>query len=136
MRIVESPYCEVSLHELPPSTHSPTSLDFDDKLQEWVAPIFAGKFVEQEGQPDNPITISIEMARFYQLITQGSIREFSYHSLIAIPNLLSSFPEVLEKLQSEKGQLECDSWKLQSQNQQLQQHNWQLQAEWHEMKGE
>ncbi|PVH67773.1 hypothetical protein DL98DRAFT_579098 [Cadophora sp. DSE1049] len=89
--------------------------NFDDKLQEWVAPFFAGKFVEQEGQPDNPITISIEMARFYQLITRGSI-------------------QVLEKLQSEKGQLECDSWKLQSENQHLQQHNWQLQAEWHEMK--
>jgi hypothetical protein len=121
---------------LPPSIYSPISLDLDDKLQEWVAPFFAGKFVEQEGQPDNHITISIEMARFYQLTTRGSIREFTYHLLIAIPNLLSSFSEVLEKLQSEKGQLEYDSGKLQSDNQQLQQHSWQLQAEWHEMKGE
>ncbi|KAH7309361.1 hypothetical protein BKA65DRAFT_559574 [Rhexocercosporidium sp. MPI-PUGE-AT-0058] len=47
--------------------------NFDDKLQEWVAPFFAGKFVEQEGQPDNHITISIEMARFYQLTTRGAI---------------------------------------------------------------
>ena len=88
------------------------------------------------GQLDNPITISVEMARVYQLITRGSIREFAYHLLIAIPNLLSSFSEVIEKLQSEKGQLECDNWKLQSENQHLQQHNWQLQAEWHDMKGE
>ncbi|KAH6701354.1 hypothetical protein BKA61DRAFT_582434 [Leptodontidium sp. MPI-SDFR-AT-0119] len=56
--------------------------------------------------------------------------------LRTIPNLLSPFLEVLEKLQSEKGQLEYDSWKLQNDNQQLQQHSWQLQAEWHEMKGE
>ena len=76
------------------------------------------------------------MAHFYQLITRGSIRGFAYHLLIAILNLLSSFSEVLEKLQSEKGQLECDNWKLQSENQHLQQHNWQLQAEWHDMKGE
>ncbi|KAH7378935.1 hypothetical protein BKA64DRAFT_765876 [Cadophora sp. MPI-SDFR-AT-0126] len=52
--------------------------NFDDKLQEWVAPFFAGKFVEQEGQPDNHITISIEMARFYQLITRGSIPRIAF----------------------------------------------------------
>ncbi|KAF4637536.1 hypothetical protein G7Y89_g539 [Cudoniella acicularis] len=32
----------------------------DDKLQEWAAPSFGGKFEEQEGQPDNQVTISIE----------------------------------------------------------------------------
>ena len=58
------------------------------------------------------------------------------HLLIAMPNLLSSFSEVIEKLQSEKGQLEYDSWKLQVENQGLKQNNWQLPIEWHEMKGE
>lgn len=111
-----------------------TSVDLDDKFQNWASPLFVGNSVG--GQLDNPITISIEMARVYQLITRGSIREFAYHMLIAIPNLLSSFSEVIEQLQSEKGQLEYDSWKLQVENQGLKQNNWQLPIEWHEMKGE
>ncbi|KAH7370277.1 hypothetical protein BKA65DRAFT_471498 [Rhexocercosporidium sp. MPI-PUGE-AT-0058] len=45
----------------------------DSRVTLLRTPFFAGKSVEQEEQPDNLITISIEMARFYQLITRGSI---------------------------------------------------------------
>ncbi|KAK0113128.1 hypothetical protein ONS95_014828 [Cadophora gregata] len=87
--------------------------NLDDKFQNWASPLFVVNSVG--GQLDNPITISIEMARVYQLITRGSI-------------------QVIEQLQSEKGQLEYDSWKLQVENQGLQQNNRQLPIEWHEMK--
>ncbi|KAG4410877.1 hypothetical protein IFR04_015989 [Cadophora malorum] len=46
--------------------------NLDDKFQNWASPLFVGNSVG--GQLDNPITISIEMARVYQLITRGSIQ--------------------------------------------------------------
>lgn len=90
MRILESLYCDVSLHELPDECVL-TAPVLDDKLQQLARPNpDAREHIQKKEQEITHVGFSVELACHYQLISRGAIRKFTCHVLVVISNVANS----------------------------------------------